>query len=153
MLQSMIEKLATDSDHNYIKENQFQENLFLLLKFLNLYCTCLKAYVHESFYYPLVMWGMRSHIFTPRWNIDIWEGVKASHVSFYSTCWKTTIELANNGNNVKGWCYIRTPGSPILNWVRKNLNDLIGVLACNSNVLWRRRSHKNRVFSTEGSSS
>jgi len=56
----MIEKLATDSDHNYIKENQFQENLFLLLKFLNLYCTCLKAYVHESFYYPLVMWGMRS---------------------------------------------------------------------------------------------
>ena len=56
----MIEKSATDSDHNYIKENQFQENLFLLLKFLNLYCTCLKAYVHESFYYPLVMWGMRS---------------------------------------------------------------------------------------------
>jgi hypothetical protein len=55
----MIEKLTTDSDHNYIKENQFQENLFLLLKFLNLYCTCLKAYVHESFYYPLVMWGMR----------------------------------------------------------------------------------------------
>jgi hypothetical protein len=51
----MIEKLTTDSDHNYIKENQFQENLFLLLKFLNLYCTCLKAYVHESFYYPLVM--------------------------------------------------------------------------------------------------
>ena len=50
----MIEKLATDSDHNYIKENQFQENLFLLLKFLNLYCTCLKAYVHESFYHPLV---------------------------------------------------------------------------------------------------
>jgi hypothetical protein len=49
----MIEKLATDSDHNYIKENQFQENLFLLLKFLNLYCTCLKAYIHESFYYPL----------------------------------------------------------------------------------------------------
>ena len=46
----MIKKLATDSDHNYIKENQFQENLFLLLKFLNLYCTCLKAYVHESFY-------------------------------------------------------------------------------------------------------
>ena len=51
----MIEKLATDSDHNYIKENQFQEKLFLLLKFLNLYCTCLKAYVHESFYHPLVM--------------------------------------------------------------------------------------------------
>ncbi|MEA5527962.1 hypothetical protein [Nodularia spumigena] len=51
----MIEKLATDYDHNYIKENQFQENLFLLLKFLNLYCKCLKAYVHESFYYPLVM--------------------------------------------------------------------------------------------------
>jgi hypothetical protein len=56
----MIEKSATDYDYNYIKENQFQENLFLLLKFLNLYCTCLKAYVHESFYYPLVMWGMRS---------------------------------------------------------------------------------------------
>ena len=50
----MIEKLATDSDHNYIKENQFQENLFLLLKFLNLYYKCLKAYIHESFYYPLV---------------------------------------------------------------------------------------------------
>jgi hypothetical protein len=55
----MIEKLATDYDHNYIKENQFQENLFLLLRFLNLYCTCLKAYVHESFYYPLVMLGDR----------------------------------------------------------------------------------------------
>ena len=55
----MIEKLATDYDHNYIKENQFQENLFLLLKFLNLYCTCLKAYVHESFYYPLEMLGDR----------------------------------------------------------------------------------------------
>jgi hypothetical protein len=27
----MIEKLATDSDHNYIKENQFQKNLFLQL--------------------------------------------------------------------------------------------------------------------------
>jgi hypothetical protein len=53
----MIEKLTTDSDHNYIKENQFQENLFLLLKFINLYCTCLKAYVHESFYYPLEMLG------------------------------------------------------------------------------------------------
>jgi hypothetical protein len=53
----MIEKSATDSDHNYIKENQFQENLFLLLKFINLYCTCLKAYVHESFYYPLEMLG------------------------------------------------------------------------------------------------
>jgi hypothetical protein len=51
----MIEKLTTDSDHNYIKENQFQENLFLLLRFLNLYCTCLKAYVHESFYYLLEM--------------------------------------------------------------------------------------------------
>ena len=51
----MIEKLTTDSDYNYIKENQFQENLFLLLKFINLYCTCLKAYVHDSFYYPLVM--------------------------------------------------------------------------------------------------
>ena len=55
----MIEKLTTDSDHNYIKENQFQENLFLLLKFLNLYCTCLKAYIHESFYYPLEMLGDR----------------------------------------------------------------------------------------------
>ena len=55
----MIEKLATDSDHNYIKENQFQENLFLLLKFLNLYCTCLKAYVHENFYHPLEMLGDR----------------------------------------------------------------------------------------------
>jgi len=53
----MIEKLATDYDHNYIKENQFQENLFLLLKFLNLYCTCLKAYVHENFYHPLEMLG------------------------------------------------------------------------------------------------
>jgi len=53
----MIEKLTTDYDHNYIKENQFQENLFLLLKFINLYCTCLKAYVHESFYYSLVMLG------------------------------------------------------------------------------------------------
>ncbi|MDD1457293.1 hypothetical protein MEN95_20595 [Dolichospermum sp. ST_sed7] len=51
--------MTTDSDHNYIKENQFQENLFLLLKFLNLYCTCLKAYIHESFYYPLVMLGDR----------------------------------------------------------------------------------------------
>ena len=51
----MIEKSATDYDHNYIKENQFQENLFLLLKFLNLYYKCLKAYVHESFYYLLVM--------------------------------------------------------------------------------------------------
>ena len=50
----MIEKLTTDSDHNYIKENQFQENLFLLLKFLNLYCKCLKAYIHESFYNLLV---------------------------------------------------------------------------------------------------
>jgi hypothetical protein len=55
----MIEKLTTDSDHNYIKENQFQENLFLLLKFLNLYCTCLKAYVHESFYHLLEMLGYR----------------------------------------------------------------------------------------------
>ena len=55
----MIEKSATDYDHNYIKENQFQENLFLLLRFFNLYCTCLKAYVHESFYYPLVMLGDR----------------------------------------------------------------------------------------------
>ncbi|MBS3035861.1 MAG: hypothetical protein HCA27_26700 (plasmid) [Dolichospermum sp. DET67] len=52
----MIEKLTTDLQSYYIKENQFQKNLFLLLKFLNLYCTCLKAYVHESFYYPLVMW-------------------------------------------------------------------------------------------------
>ena len=51
----MIEKLTTDSDHNYIKENQFQENLFLLLKFLNLYYKCPRAYVHESFYHPLVM--------------------------------------------------------------------------------------------------
>ncbi|OBQ37005.1 MAG: hypothetical protein AN485_10265 [Anabaena sp. MDT14b] len=49
----MIEKLTTDSDYNYIKENQFQENLFLLLKFINLYCTCLKAYIPESVYYPL----------------------------------------------------------------------------------------------------
>ncbi|QSV63522.1 MAG: hypothetical protein HEQ26_12985 [Dolichospermum sp. DL01] len=55
----MIEKLATDYDHNYIKENQFQEKLFLLLKFLNLYYTCLKAYVHESFYYLLEMLGDR----------------------------------------------------------------------------------------------
>jgi hypothetical protein len=53
----MIEKSATDYDHNYIKENQFQEKLFLLLKFLNLYYTCLKAYVHESFYYLLEMLG------------------------------------------------------------------------------------------------
>ena len=51
----MIEKSATDYDHNYIKENQFQENLFLLLKFLNLYYKCLRAYVHESFYYLLQM--------------------------------------------------------------------------------------------------
>ena len=55
----MIARLTTDSDHNYIKENQFQENLFLLLKFLNLYYTCLKAYLHESFYYLLVMLGDR----------------------------------------------------------------------------------------------
>jgi hypothetical protein len=51
----MIEKLTTDSDHNYIKENQFQENLFLLLKFLNLYYKCLRAYVHESFCHLLQM--------------------------------------------------------------------------------------------------
>ena len=49
----MIEKLTTDSDYNYIKENQFHEILFLLLKFINLFCTCLKAYIHESVYYPL----------------------------------------------------------------------------------------------------
>ena len=55
----MIEKSATDYDHNYIKENQFQENLFLLLKFLNLYYKCLKAYVHENFYHPLEMLGDR----------------------------------------------------------------------------------------------
>ena len=53
----MIARLTTDSDHNYIKENQFQENLFLLLKFLNLYYKCLRAYVHESFYYLLVILG------------------------------------------------------------------------------------------------
>jgi hypothetical protein len=51
----MIEKSATDYDHNYIKENQFQENLFLLLKFLNLYRTCLKAYIPESVYNLLEM--------------------------------------------------------------------------------------------------
>jgi hypothetical protein len=55
----MIEKLATDSDHNYIKENQFQENLFLLLKFLNLYRTCLKAYIPESVYNLLEMMSDR----------------------------------------------------------------------------------------------
>ena len=51
----MIARLTTDSDHNYIKENQFQENLFLLLKFLNLYYKCLRAYIPESVYYLLEM--------------------------------------------------------------------------------------------------
>ena len=68
----MIEKSATDYDHNYIKENQFQENLFLLLKFLNLYCTCLKAYVHESFYNLLEMMSDRISVWMMSDRLSVW---------------------------------------------------------------------------------